>query len=155
MMDPMARSQADVLGIPLLEGLGTGEAPVSVWRSENMEAVSLVHSYNLPPEQESGTLLLDQCNQHLVQEKSGPGLLYLDISRVPTSNICRKYSRATSHILQETNILRRTPSSLYYRWVDPHYCQELPIDGDQVSTLISSSQPEIRSKGGPTVLFSG
>ena len=74
MMDPMARSQADVLGIPLLEGLGTGEAPVSVWRTENMEAVSLVHSYNLPPEQESGTLLLDQCNQHLVQEKSGPGM---------------------------------------------------------------------------------
>ena len=72
MMDPMARSQADVLGIPLLEGLGTGEAPV--WRSENMEAVSLVHSYNLPPEQEAATLLMDQCNQHLMQVKSQQGI---------------------------------------------------------------------------------
>ena len=87
-MEPVARSQPDVLGIPLLDGLGesqvilaSGEAG-SVWRS-------LVHSYNLPPEQEAGTgvvqqvehqpntLPMDQCNQHLMQPKSQQGNLVI------------------------------------------------------------------------------
>ena len=74
-MDPMTRSQADVLGIPLLDGLGTAEGPGTVWRSGNMEAVSLVHSYNLPPEQE---LLMEQCSQHLLEDtdKSQHGTLF-------------------------------------------------------------------------------
>ena len=58
-MDSVPRTQADVLGLPLLEGLGGGdEGQVvqlaggeggGVWRSANMESLSLVHSYNLPP----------------------------------------------------------------------------------------------------------
>ena len=87
-MDSVPRTQADVLGLPLLEGLGggdegqvvqlTGGEGGAVWRSANMESLTLVHSYNLPPpsqqevaeQQEAARLLMDQCNQHLVQEKS-------------------------------------------------------------------------------------
>ena len=58
-MDSVPRTQADVLGLPLLEGLGGGdESQVvqltsgeggAVWRSGNMESLTMVHSYNLPP----------------------------------------------------------------------------------------------------------
>ena len=88
-MDSVPRSQADVLGIPLLEGLGGGdESQVvlaggegeSMWRSGNLESLTLVQSYNLAPpsqqeiaQQEAARLLLDQCSQHLVQERSLPG----------------------------------------------------------------------------------
>ena len=57
-MDSVPRTQADVLGLPLLEGLGGGEESQvvltsgeggAVWRSANMDSLTLVHSYNLPP----------------------------------------------------------------------------------------------------------
>ena len=81
-MDSVPRTQADALGIPLLEGLGgAGEESQVVWRSGNMDSLTLVHSYNLPPppaqqeipQQEAARLLMDQCSQHLVQERSQPG----------------------------------------------------------------------------------
>ena len=91
-MDSVPRTQADALGIPLLEGLGGEESQVvlaggeggAVWRSGNLDSLALVHSYNLPPPppppaqqeipgQEAARLLMDQCNQHLVQERSQPG----------------------------------------------------------------------------------
>ena len=88
-MDSVPRTQADVLGIPMLEGLGGGDESQVVlaageggamWRSGNLESLTLVHSYNLPAasqqeiaQQEAARLLMDQCNQHLVQERSQPG----------------------------------------------------------------------------------
>ena len=87
-MDSVPRTQADVLGIPMLEGLGGGDEGQVVlaageggamWRSGNLESLTLVHSYNLPPsqqdiaQQEAARLLMEQCNQHLVQERSQPG----------------------------------------------------------------------------------
>ena len=87
-MDSVPRTQADVLGLPLLEGLGAGDDSQvvlaggeggSVWRSGTMESLALVQSYNLPPashqelaQQEAARILMDQCGQ-LVQERSQPG----------------------------------------------------------------------------------
>ena len=86
-MDSVPRTQADVLGLPLLEGLGAGDDSQvvlaggeggSVWRSGTMESLALVQSYNLPPashqelaQQEAARILMDQCSQ-LVQERSQP-----------------------------------------------------------------------------------
>ena len=54
MMDSVPRSQVDVLGIPLLDGLGgdDGVGAGHVWRTGNIDSLSLVHSYNLQPGQE-------------------------------------------------------------------------------------------------------
>ena len=82
-MDSVPRTQADALGIPLLEGLGgAGDESQVVWRSGGLESLTLVHSYNLPPppasqqeihQQEAARLLLDQTSQQLVQQRSQPG----------------------------------------------------------------------------------
>ena len=82
-MDSVPRTQADALGIPLLEGLGgAGDESQVVWRSGGLESLTLVHSYNMPPppasqqeihQQEAARLLLDQTSQQLVQQRSQPG----------------------------------------------------------------------------------
>ena len=92
-MDSVPRTQADALGIPLLEGLGgAGDESQVVWRSGGLESLTLVHSYNLPPppasqqeihQQEAARLLMDQTSQQLVQQRSQPGKNLRITARAP------------------------------------------------------------------------